>query len=290
MIFFDGVHQILARHQHPFILVGARATRWMGSKAPIDPACDIVLRRDQLRHITSHLAAQKDWKIADMRHEDPNMGYNFFHDLIFLEADALLERTTWVDDGVSIRYLRIWSDESLHMNLSSRFKLVEVPDVHTRKALLVEDEYHPCKYGTDDVWLGPDTLSMAMESPPLPFYLRHGYPYCNHKIFIPSIPVYWSALVAQEAQSQRKGLRKSASRQMNLLFRYLLRDLWKAVEEDKRERGLTPTRSAEDDDGAREQDCAIIAEMLRYVMDGEDDLGNLELWDVHGLLRPETEC
>ncbi|THV91246.1 hypothetical protein D6D27_05373, partial [Aureobasidium pullulans] len=120
---FDGVHEILACHNHPFIPVGPRAIRWMGVNAPLDPACDIVLRKDQLIRIVTHLANHKDWKITDMRHEDPNLGYSFRHDPIFAEADALLERKCWTDDGVNARYLRIWSDETLHLNIRSRSQL-----------------------------------------------------------------------------------------------------------------------------------------------------------------------
>ncbi|THW99297.1 hypothetical protein D6D13_10202 [Aureobasidium pullulans] len=242
---FDGVHEILACHNHPFILVGPRAVRWMGINAPLDPACDIVLRKNQFIRIVTHLANHKDWKITDMRHEDPNLGYSFRHDPIFAEADALLERKCWTDDGVNARYLRIWSDETLHLNIRSRSQLVRVPDSHTRKPVLVEMDYHPCRHRDDDVWFGPDTMNMAMESSPLTFNLpRRGLPYRNYRVYIPTIPAYWDALVAQKEQDDKRGLRKSASRQMNLLFRYLLRDLWNAMKEAESDQEVSGEESA----------------------------------------------
>ncbi|OAL53586.1 hypothetical protein IQ07DRAFT_608935 [Pyrenochaeta sp. DS3sAY3a] len=200
----DEICPVFRTYNHPLILVGMVAHRWMGSRGFSDhTTIDVLLRNGQLHSITSDLVRTGHWEKCDVQ-ELERLLENDETDLIpkdlelalLGEADVVLERTH--HDRHQIYYMRFWSEETYRIKIDS-CSLVEVPDVYAWNSYLMEEEYHPAIDRTDGWWFGPDIRPKPTDCilPTLP----HGKPLgSSERIFIPSIPTFIQALWAQHVE------------------------------------------------------------------------------------------
>ncbi|KAG9187287.1 hypothetical protein G6011_05158 [Alternaria panax] len=84
----DRVLDVLASHDHSFLLVRCAAQRWMGSNGTMTDVCEIFIRNDALKIIASDLLATGKWRIKKSEAEASHG-----HDLIDkCDADLVLQR------------------------------------------------------------------------------------------------------------------------------------------------------------------------------------------------------
>lgn len=146
--YIDHILQIFEKHKHPFILVGAVAQRWMGSRLCVDTGFDIVLRIHQLGSIVADLVKTGHWTPFDVHKELANYAPDMLECFIskgrdlmgFGEADVVLEQVDIA--GLGFIYLRIWSEDTYHIKIDG-CTLVEVPELFTWNKVLTEKKYHP---------------------------------------------------------------------------------------------------------------------------------------------------
>ena len=53
----DHIFDVLSKYEHPFVLLGVTAHRWMGCKGVPDEGFDMLIRNDQLNSIVNDLVA-----------------------------------------------------------------------------------------------------------------------------------------------------------------------------------------------------------------------------------------
>lgn len=189
----DQICPVLRAYNHPLILVGLVAHRWMGARGFSDhPTIDILLRNDQLHSITSDIVRTGHWKNLDVEELDKIPECCKVEQLG--EADIVLERTH--HETLQIYYIRFWSEETYRINIDG-CTLIEVPDVYAWRPYLIEEEYHPALSRKDGWWFGPDIRPKPTDCilPTLP----HGKPLgSSEQIFIPTIPTFIQAMWSQK--------------------------------------------------------------------------------------------
>jgi hypothetical protein len=189
----DEICPVFREHNHPLILVGLVAHRWMGGRGFTGyPVIDVLLRNGQLHSITSDIVRTGHWKdvdAQDLQKLPMNIELGQIH-----EADIVLERTH--HEMLQIYYIRFWSEETYRINIDSS-RLIEVPDVYAWRPYLIEEEYHPAINRKDGWWFGPYIRPKPTDCilPKLP----HGKPLgSSEQIFIPSIPTFIQAICSQK--------------------------------------------------------------------------------------------
>lgn len=58
----DHVLEILASYNHPLMLVGCSAQRWMGSAGAMNDSCDLLLRDTALENVASDPVDTGNWE------------------------------------------------------------------------------------------------------------------------------------------------------------------------------------------------------------------------------------
>jgi hypothetical protein len=122
----DHVFDVLNKYEHPFVLVGHVAHRWMGCDSCVDEGFDLVIRKNQMNSIVASLIETGHWAMFNCREElrifesDPawplseNGGYRML--LLYLcDADVVLRNVDL--DGFRFEYMRVWSDEKYHIDI-----------------------------------------------------------------------------------------------------------------------------------------------------------------------------
>jgi hypothetical protein len=236
----DHIFDVLKTYQHPFILVGATAHRWMGCAGCAGEGFDIVIRSAQLKSIVTDIIETGHWTIFDSKteweifeseiyHKTPEI-HNVRERKVLLDyccdADAVLRS---VDFQGGFEYLRLWSEDTYRINIDQG-SFVEVPTLHAWNCLLVEEEHHPAIQRDDSWWYGPYILSKADDRHPIciPDLLPPAKGLTNSSpIFIPRIPSYLDALVHHKTlyKDSKPGLSSIADWQIRNLTRYLYLEL-----------------------------------------------------------------
>ncbi|KAF1358126.1 hypothetical protein EJ07DRAFT_157130 [Lizonia empirigonia] len=145
----DHVHEILASHSHPLILVGCSAHRWMGSAGPITSSCDLLVRNSALESVASNLVETGHW---EFHNPDPEIPGNVFPSLK-CDADLVLRRIETKHES-EYQHLSLWSETTYHVSVDD-CPFVEVPDVYPWHHILVEEKWHPAVSRKDGWWFGP---------------------------------------------------------------------------------------------------------------------------------------
>jgi hypothetical protein len=227
----DHVAEILASHDHPFILVGRSTPRWMGYEGMIDSVCDILIRNSVLVNVASNLVETGHWRFHDpgpYTHLDPDAYTE-------CEADLVLQRIDMRDDK-EYQYLCLWSETTYHISVDD-CPLVEVPDVYPWHGILVEEKWHPAIDRENGWWFGPrlhpDTsvsnlperaTQKIIFSKELPRGLS---PSKNYQVFVPRIPAYLDAMIyhATRYEQSKPALASNAHWQIQNLTRCLYLEL-----------------------------------------------------------------
>lgn len=231
----DHVFDVLNKHEHPLVLVGHVAHRWMGCASYVDEGFDLVIRKNQMNSIVAGLIETSHWTTFNCRKEleifesDPkwplskNGGYRML--LLYLcDADVGLQNVDL--EGFRFDYMRVWSDETYHIDID-RCPFVEVPELHPWNTFLVEKEFDPA---LQREWrYGPRTLDQARDGC---HFLSTVYPRAkglNNRspIFVLRIPAYLDALVYRTThyQTSKPELVSIANWQIRNLTRYLYLEL-----------------------------------------------------------------
>ena len=145
----DHVLDVLTSHQHPFLLVGCAAQRWMGSAGTMTDVCEILIRHNTLKAVASDLLATSRWTLNEQDPEDI-----WGNDPVSnCDADIVLRQTS-IENEDEIRYLALWSDTAYHVDIDSCIT-IEVPDVYCWQPILVEETWHPALHRENGWWYGP---------------------------------------------------------------------------------------------------------------------------------------
>lgn len=122
----DEICPVLREHEHPLVLVGLVAHRWMGARGFTEyPVIDILLRTAQLQAIMSDLVRTGHWKAFDASVLEKRLECTQTQSL--READIVLERTH--HEQLQIYYIRFWSEDTYRISIDE-CTLIEVPDVY----------------------------------------------------------------------------------------------------------------------------------------------------------------
>jgi hypothetical protein len=225
----DHVVDIMAAHNHPVVLVGSSAQRWMGSAGCLSRICDLLTKESALQSIGTALIQSGHWRNASAKE------YPDFHELPESEADMFLQRTKIEDDN-EYEYLCLWSETTYHINVDD-CPFIEVPDFYPWYHVLIEEKWHPAIGREDGWWYGPRlssetkllglperTVAAKTFSEQLP---RGKSPSNDHPILVPSLPAYLDALIfhATRYKQSKQEFALLASRIIRNLTRYLYLEL-----------------------------------------------------------------
>ena len=83
----DHIVDVMASHDHPVVLVGSSAQRWMGSAGAMSPICDLLTKDSALRSIGAALIQSGHW-MNDSPKEQSGLD-----EIPEFEADLILRRT-----------------------------------------------------------------------------------------------------------------------------------------------------------------------------------------------------
>lgn len=230
---FDHVLDVLASYDHPFILLGTAAQRWMGAPGILRNTCDILIRDTSLDNIDAALVSTGHWTIHDP-HTDDDADHHLCPEY---DADLVLLRHTVSSDD-EFHLLCLWTESTYCINVDD-CETVEVPDVYPWQSMLIESSWHPALHRDDGWWFGPflhpDIHTVYPHLPqraaaPGPFFpsLPRGRSARNtQKIFVPSLGPYLDALVYHKRwyQESKLGLVASSLVQIRNLTRYLYLEL-----------------------------------------------------------------
>jgi hypothetical protein len=220
----DHVVDIITSHNHPVVLVGSSAQRWMGSAGCLSTVCDLLIKDSALQSISTALVQSGHWR------REPS-------ELDKSGADCSLERTK-IEDENEYAYLCLWSESTYRINVDD-CPLIEVPDFYPWYQCLIEEKWHPC-LGTDREdgwWYGPRLIASTKQpnlpeqavAPPTvhPKLPRGKSPSNPHPIFVPSLPVYMDALVYHKThyRKSKEELAFVAGWILSNLVRYLYLEL-----------------------------------------------------------------
>ncbi|CAE6996187.1 hypothetical protein CFE70_000260 [Pyrenophora teres f. teres 0-1] len=228
----DHVLSILAIHNHPFILIGLTAQRWMGAAGNLTNTCDILIRDNSLEQIATSLISSSHWTL-----HDPGADEFSWYPRAECDADIFLVRST-VSNENEFQILCLWTESTYHLNVDESEK-VEVPDVYPWQIMLIDLAWHPALYRSDGWWFGPDLHSDIHSTQPhlpqraaAPRRIFHSLPRGKsagnaQKIFVPSLGPYLDALVYHKKcyQESKPGLAAESGLQIQNLTRYLYLEL-----------------------------------------------------------------
>ncbi|KAL1801748.1 hypothetical protein ACET3X_002090 [Alternaria dauci] len=231
----DHVLDVLALHNHPFLLVGCAAQRWMGSNGNMTNVCEIVIRNDVLDTIASDLLATRKWKLWTKNPEAEEDAVDTHAPISKCDADIVFRRVH-IENANEFAYLALWSEDSYHITVDECAS-IQVPDVYSWSPILVEDSWHPALHRDNGWWYGPrvrpDTKAPFPSSTAHPnaiFFpsLPRGRSAAHtHSISVPSLPAYLDALVYHVTHYKvtKPGLWAVSSWQLRNLTRYLYLEL-----------------------------------------------------------------
>jgi hypothetical protein len=115
----DHIVDIMASHNHPVVMVGSSAQRWMGSAGALSRICDLLIKDSALQSIGTALIQSGHWRNASPKEQsDLDQQPEF-------EADLFLQRTK-IEDEDECAYLCLWSETTYHINVDS-CPFVQVP-------------------------------------------------------------------------------------------------------------------------------------------------------------------
>jgi hypothetical protein len=230
----DHILDVLASHDHPFILIGPAAQRWMGSNGTMTDICEVLIKTNAVHTIASDLAATRKWEVHASERRTSHS-----HDPISMcDADLVLRRVH-IENANEFYYLALWSEESYHVNVS-KCATVEVPDVYAWQPILVEETWHPALHrenNNNNWWFGPRVHpdTSVPNSPPTAHAPRIFFPGLprgrsathTRPILVLSLPTYIDALIhhATHYKISKPGLWFVSNWQLRNLTRYLYLEL-----------------------------------------------------------------
>ena len=228
----EHVLDILAAHDHPFILVGNSAQRWMGSAGLLTIGCDILTRDGLLEIIASDIVSTGHWDFHDPGPQTPNEPYP----CDTCDADLVLRRTD-VEDENEYHYLSLWSETTYRIKVDE-CQLIEVPDMYPWQKILVEEKWHPALHREDGWWFGPRLHPASKAAANLPEHTKAPTLFSEtlprgkslsskHAVYVPSLPTYLDALIYHRNQYKhsKPGLTLTSGCQIDNLTRYLYLEL-----------------------------------------------------------------
>lgn len=232
----DHVLDILESYQHPCIIIGRNAHRWMGSAGMCSSTCDMLVRDYQLQSMAADLIKTGRWE----RINEGPFPYSDTHPDSENDADVVLRKTTVEHDpdyvDFELNLLCLWSEATYRINVDD-CPTIEVPDFYTLNHVLIEEDWHPAAQRTDGFWYGPcpHVNSKLQNIPewltPQPLFVkrhpRGKSPSKKTPIFVPTLPTYLDALIYHviHYEESRRGLSSESSWQIENLTRYLYLEL-----------------------------------------------------------------
>jgi hypothetical protein len=195
----DHVLDVLASHNHPAVLVGSSAQRWMGSAGMLTNGCDMLIRDSALSSIASYLVKTAHWEAHDPDAPPPWE----ICPPTERDADFVLRRIDIIHDS-EYHSLSLWTETTCHISVDDR-PTVEVPVVYPWQQILVEEQWHPAINRDDGWWYGPrlhpdSKLPNLPERAKPPTLFSKGLPRGksathDQPVSIPSLPTYLDALI-----------------------------------------------------------------------------------------------
>ncbi|MCJ1247094.1 hypothetical protein MMC30_004305 [Trapelia coarctata] len=222
--YLDTVLSVFERHSHPFVLVGAIATRWCGLNTCPDEI-DVLVRSSQMTAIVDDLIASGEWGITNNRAERFDFRYeSYINDGPIKDVwlESCKDRGQDIADW-TLNTLRFWPEELYQ--LSVECNKLEVPDVDTPGAVLLEEEYYRDSYQR----FGPKTPSMRLKSgisllrPP---GVRAKAERQDIPIFVPTIEEHLNAVLDQlrKEHETKQQIGNAPEHQIRNFVRYLFLD------------------------------------------------------------------
>jgi hypothetical protein len=231
----DHVVDIMASHNHPVVLVGSSAQRWMGSAGGLTRICDLLTKDSALQSIGTALIQSGHWKDARLN-EQSDLDEQFdLDEQPESVADIFLERTKIEDDN-EYAYLCLWSETTYHINVDE-CPFFEVPDFYPWYKILIEEKWHPAIGREDGWWYGPrlssETKLLGLPERAVAAWTfserlpRGKSPSNDYPILVPSLPAYLDALIfhATRYRQSKPNFALLASWIIRNLTRYLYLEL-----------------------------------------------------------------
>lgn len=221
--YLDTVLSVFDRHSHPFVLVGAIATRWCGLN-PCPDEIDVLVRSSQMMVIVDDLIASGEWEICSNRGEQvgPHSSYINHSPIKDVWLKSCQYRAPVVADW-TLHHLRFWPEELYQ--LSVECNKLEVPDVDTPAPVLLEEEYYRDPYER----FGPESVAKLLKrgrSILRPPKVRAKAKRQDIPMFVPTIEEHLNALLDQlrKEDETTQHIGNAPQHQIRNFIRYLYLD------------------------------------------------------------------
>ncbi|PUU78737.1 hypothetical protein B9Z19DRAFT_1083504 [Tuber borchii] len=209
----ESIFAVLSDHDHPFVLIGKYALRWMGVQVIPGEIMDILVRTSQAASICQALAQTGEWLEVD------ESSIPSFVTMVERVDHRSIRRFKRCDDRW---YISLCSEDTYDLTVDT--KKIQVLHPVNLNSVLVESEFHPnpTDRGTD-YWASRPYL---MTDKNISFIWAPGG-LVSFPVFIPTLPEFIdSCLSCMGGQSSEHNPSFGiARRDMDYLGRYLLLDL-----------------------------------------------------------------
>lgn len=231
----DTIAIVLKAFDHPFLLVGTTAHRWMGSDGLQQFGIDLVIRDVQFGAVVRALENGGFWKYYDVQKaideldiesdKSPQSMTEHPDTCSFQldrEADAVLRLPL---EGDHFEYLRLWRETTYGIDVDG-CERIEIPEICLLNSMLAEHDYNPARNQSADWQYGPKLLTKEN--------YQHIYGKIRPRrapkllpITIPRVPMYLDALVHHKTSfaDSKPMLHYHAWWQIRNLARYLYLEL-----------------------------------------------------------------
>ncbi|RPA97816.1 hypothetical protein L873DRAFT_1836217 [Choiromyces venosus 120613-1] len=171
----ESIFAVLSDHDHPFIMVGTYALRWMGVQVLPGYIMDILIRTSQVASICQALAQTGEWLEVD------ESSIPALVTLAEREECRSVRRFKRCDDQW---YISLCSEDTYRLTVDS--EKIQVPHPVNFNSVLVESEFHPNPTGrsTDQ-----RSRPYLMTDKNIPFVWAAGGQ-VSFPVFIPRIPEF----------------------------------------------------------------------------------------------------
>ncbi|RPA95971.1 hypothetical protein L873DRAFT_1696044 [Choiromyces venosus 120613-1] len=171
----ESIFAVLSDHDHPFVMVGTYALRWMGVQVLPGYTMDILIRTSQVASICQALAQTGEWLEVD------ESSIPVLVTLAGRKEYRSIRRFKRCDDQW---YISLCSEDTYRLTVDS--EKIQVPHPVNFNSVLVESEFHPNPTGRSTYWRSRPYL---MTDKNIPFVWAAGGQ-VSFPVFIPRIPEF----------------------------------------------------------------------------------------------------
>jgi hypothetical protein len=215
--YLKNVWPIFEKRQHPFVVVGCLALRWMEVNDPVSDEIDILVRTSQKLELVDDLVSTGCWHtVSDAAPRQP------WSTMIPSGVIRTWGSIRLVNEDIEGNYpfaLNLWPGENYHISVDDL--KVEVPDCTVWNTLLLEAKYHP---DLDHIRYGPRgsaKLRRGRDPDFAAIQISRKKIGSQAKIFIPSLPNVLNGLLKQALCAKDPSKFNESEYQFHNLMRYL---------------------------------------------------------------------